>query len=57
MGVGWLVGKGLGSGDTASSESEKSVVFRAEVVEEKDDVELLPRARRGSASGMLPLLR
>ena len=39
-----------------SSESEDSDECAAEMVEEKDDVELLPRARRGSASGMLPLL-
>ena len=41
----------------SSSESEDSDECAAEMVEEKDDVELLPRARRGSASGMLPLLR
>ena len=57
MGGGWLVGEGLGACDTASSESEESVVYQAEVMEEKDDVELLPRARRGSAAGRLPLLR
>ena len=50
MGGGWLVGEGLGACDTASSESEESVVYQAEVMEEKDDVELLPRASRGSAS-------
>ena len=41
----------------SSSDSEESDDRLAEIVEEKDDVELLPRARRGSASGMLPLLR
>ena len=35
----------------SSSESEDSDECAAEMVEEKDDVELLPRARRGSASG------
>ena len=51
MGGGWFVGEGLGACDTASSEAEESVVYRVEVMKEKDDVELLPRARRGSASG------
>ena len=35
----------------SSSDSEESDDRLAEIVEEKDDVELLPRARRGSASG------
>ena len=57
MGDGWYVGEGLVACDTSSSESEESAAYRVRVMEEKDDVELLPRARRGSASGMLPLLR
>ena len=35
----------------SSSDSEESDECAAEMVEEKDSVELLPRARRGSASG------
>ena len=41
----------------SSSDSEDSDECAAEMVEEKDDVELLPRARRGSASERSPPLR
>ena len=50
MGGGCLVGEELGACDPASSESEESAAYRVRVMEEKDDVELLPRASRGSAS-------
>ena len=40
-----------------SSDSEESDECAAEMVEEKDSVELLPRVRRGSAAGRVPLLR
>ena len=38
MGGGWFVGEGLGACDTASSEAEESVVYRVEVMKEKDDL-------------------
>ena len=57
MGGGCLVGEELGACDPASSESEESVAYRVEVIEERDNVELLPRVRRGSAAGRVPLLR
>ena len=50
MGDGWYVGEGLVACDTSSSESEESAAYRVRVMEEKDDVALLPRASRGSAS-------